>query len=148
MLLDPNFLELHELFRAHEVRYLVVGGYAVAVHGHPRYTGDLDLWLLVERDNAERVARALGDFGFAALGLGPEDFLEPHRVVQLGDPPLRVDLLTGVDGVTFDACFARRFDVDIDGLVVPFVSLADLRRNKRASGRPQDLADLEALPEA
>ena len=125
MQLDRDFRELLECLGARDVRFLVVGGYAVAAHGH--------------------LLQALDDFGFGALGLVAGDFIEPDRVVQLGYPPVRVDLLTSIDGVDFDECFDRRMELLLDGLPVPFIALDDLRRNKRASGRPQDLADLAAL---
>ena len=145
MQLDRDFREFVECLGGREVRYLVVGGYAVALHGHPRYTGDLDVWVSTAAANAERLLSALDDFGFGSLGLVEEDFTEPGRVVQLGYPPLRIDLLTSIDGVDFEACFDRRVQVVVDGLSVPFIGLDDLRRNKASSGRPQDLADLAAL---
>lgn len=145
MELDPNFSEFIASLNAREARFLIVGGYAVALHGHPRYTGDLDVWLLVDPANADAVLAALGDFGFGELGLEAEDFLAAGRTVQLGYPPLRIDLHTGIDGLDFTAAYDRRVEVEIAGQTVPFLGLDDLRRNKRASGRTQDLADLEAL---
>lgn len=145
MRLDRDFSEFLGFLHDRDVRFLVVGGYAVAAHGHPRYTGDLDVWILVEPDNADRLLGALEDFGFGAVGLTVDDFLQSDRVVQLGYPPLRIDLLTSLDGVDFEDCYPRRIDVEMDGMAVPFIGLADLRRNKAASGRPQDLADLSAL---
>ena len=147
MQLDPDFSEFIAFLRAHDVRFLVVGGYAVAAHGHPRYTGDLDVWLLVSHENADRLLRALDDFGFGSLGLTAEDFTEPGRVVQLGYPPLRIDLMTSADGVSFEECWEQRLEVAIDGAPVPFIGLHDLRRNKMASARPQDVADVAALDE-
>ncbi|MBK5306417.1 MAG: nucleotidyltransferase [Frankiaceae bacterium] len=147
MELDRDFNEFLACLVAHEVRFLVVGGYAVAVHGHPRYTGDLDIWVWTSSENADGVLSALADFGFASVGLSPADFTEPDRVVQLGYPPVRIDLLTSIDGVDFEGCFARRLEVVVGGLSVPFIALDDLRRNKAASGRPQDRADLAALEE-
>lgn len=147
MQLDRDFKEFLEFLAAHEVRFLVVGGYAVAAHGHPRYTGDLDLWIWSSAENAVSLLRALDDFGFGSLGLVAEDFTEPGQVVQLGYPPVRIDLLTSIDGVDFSTCFARRLEIVLDGLTVPFIAVEDLRRNKAASGRPQDLADLAALEE-
>lgn len=143
--LDPNFLEFIELLDGHDVRYLVVGGYAVALHGHPRYTADLDVWLLVHPENAEAMLAALREFGFTDTDLTAEDFLVEDRVVQLGYPPLRIDLLTSLDGVEFEDCYDRRIEVEIGEVDIPFIALEDLRRNKRAVGRHQDLADLEAL---
>jgi predicted nucleotidyltransferase len=147
MQFDRDFREFLECLAGRDVRYLVVGGYAVAAHGHPRYTGDLDLWVWTAPENAESLLTALGDFGFGSLGLVANDFTEPGRVVQLGYPPVRIDLLTSIDGVEFERCFDRRVEVVVDGLTVPFISLDDLRRNKASSGRPQDLADLAALEE-
>lgn len=145
MELDPNFLEFIELLTEHEASFLVVGGYAVALHGHPRYTADLDVWIWVDRANAGAVLAALREFGFVDTDLTREDFLHEDRIVQLGYPPLRIDLLTALDGVDFQECYGRRVQVEIDGTAVPFIALDDLRRNKRAAGRHQDLADLEAL---
>lgn len=99
MELDPNFSEFIGLLRARDARFLIVGGYAVALHGHPRYTADLDVWLAADHRNAEAVLQALDDFGFGELGLTSEDFTTADRVVQLGYPPLRIDLLTSIDGV-------------------------------------------------
>lgn len=145
MHLDRDFRGLLECLAVREVRYLVVGGYAVAAHGHPRYTGDLDVWVWTDPGNAAQLLDALEDLGFGSLGLAVDDFSSPGRVVQLGYPPVRVDLLTSVDGVDFLECHERRLDLDVDGVAVPFIGLDDLRRNKAASGRPQDLADLAAL---
>lgn len=147
MQLDRDFKEFLECLAAREVRFLVIGGYAVAAHGHPRYTGDLDLWIWTRAENAQSLLTALDDFGFGSLGLVADDFTEPGRVVQLGYPPVRIDLLTSIDGVEFEACFDRRVEIDVEGLVVPFIGLDDLRRNKASSGRPQDIADLAALDE-
>jgi len=147
MLLDPNFLEFIRLLNAHDVRYLVVGGYAVAVHGHPRYTGDLDVWVWIDEGNAEALVAVLEEFGFGDSGLSRQDFLEPDRVVQLGYPPLRIDLFTSIDGVEFEDCVARRLEVDVSGTFMPLIGFEDLIANKKASGRLQDLADVEALTE-
>lgn len=145
MQFDRDFKEFLECLAARDVRFLVVGGYAVAAHGHPRYTGDLDLWVWTGEENAESLLMALGDFGFGSVGLVAADFTEPGRVVQLGYPPVRIDLLTSIDGVEFVACYDRRVEIFIEGLAVPFIALDDLRRNKASSGRPQDIADLAAL---
>lgn len=145
MRLDPDFREFVELLLANDVSFMVVGGYAVAAHGHPRYTGGLDIWILIDQANAEKLTQTLRDFGFGALGLGPDDFLTEQQIIQLGREPVRIDLLTGLDGVSFRDCVDRAINVDIDGMSVPFISREDLLRNKRASGRAQDLADVEAL---
>lgn len=143
-MLNPDFKEFAELLNAHRVEYLVVGGYALAAHGHPRYTGDIDFWLARSPDNIARLLIALREFGFGSLALRPEDFA-PDTVIQLGQPPRRIDLLMGIDGVDFDDCFQRREVITIDGLPLNFIGLDDFKANKRASGRLKDLADLEAL---
>ncbi|MFM9136496.1 MAG: hypothetical protein ACKOT0_13880 [bacterium] len=145
MKLNRDFQELLECFARHDVRYLIVGGWALAVHGVPRMTKDLAVWIWPDPRNAERVVTALGDFGFGDVGLVPEDFLTDDTVVQLGYPPNRVDLLTTPSGVTFETCWPDRVDVSIEDLRVPFIGLEGLKANKRATGRPQDLVDIEAL---
>ena len=122
----------------------MVGGYALAAHGHPRYTGDIDFWVRPTPDNLTLLLGALQDFGFGSLGLGVRDF-DTDTVVQLGQPPRRIDLLTAIDGVTFDACFARREQVTLAGVRLNIIGLEDFKTNKRASGRLKDLADLESL---
>jgi hypothetical protein len=143
-MLNPDFKEFAELLNAHRVDYLVVGGYALAAHGHPRYTGDIDFWLARRPENIERLLAALHAFGFGSLGLSAADF-GPDAVIQLGQPPRRIDLLMGIDGVDFEACFARRELIELDGLPLNFIGLEDFKANKRASGRHKDLADLDAL---
>lgn len=145
MELDPDFAEFIALFDAHDVRYLVVGGYALAAHGVPRATGDLDAWILVDPDNAERVVAALGDFGFGDVGLTVSDFSRTDQVVQLGYPPYRIDILTGVDGVEFPDAWPRRLALDVGGVTMQVIGLEDLVANKLACGRPQDLVDVDRL---
>lgn len=145
MKLSLDFKEFIALLNANGVRYLVVGGYAVAAYGHPRYTKDLDIWLEVSPDNAQRVLTALADFGFGGLNLDEQDFLELDRVVQIGHPPQRIDLLTSASGVRFDVCYAARTEIELDGVRVNFIDLDNLMRNKLATGRAQDHADIEAL---
>jgi len=145
MHLDRDFSEFIECLRDHDVRFLVVSGYAVAAHGHPRYTGDLDIWVQPSVDNAARLLNALAAFGFGSVGLTANDFTAVNQVIQLGYPPLRIDLLTSIDGVEFESCYASRLDVMVDDIAVSFIGLAELRLNKEASGRPQDRADLAAL---
>jgi hypothetical protein len=150
-MLSRDFKEFIESLNAHAVEYLVVGGYALAAHGHPRYTGDLDVWVSPQPANLVRLMAALGAFGFGNLGLSVDDFATPDAVVQLGYPPGRIDLLTGIDGVQFDACFERRQTVEVAGVDLPIIHVEDFKTNKRATGRFKDLADLEALegdPEA
>ncbi|MFT3852826.1 MAG: hypothetical protein QM733_08830 [Ilumatobacteraceae bacterium] len=143
--LDPDFSEFVESFVAHDVRFLLVGGYALAAHGLPRATGDFDAWIWLDASNAERVVAALEAFGFGGLGLTAADFDQPDRVVQLGYPPHRIDVLTSIDGVEFEDAWTRRIIVEADGHDLPVISRDDLIANKRAAGRPQDLADVARL---
>lgn len=127
------------------LRFLVVGGYAVAVHGHPRFTKDLDIWIMVDPENAARIVRVLDEFGFASAGLTAADFGAEGYVLQLGHPPNRIDILTGITGVEFESCWERRFIGPLGDLSVPFIGYSDLERNKLATGRDQDRADVSAL---
>lgn len=144
-MLSNDFKEFIELLRSNGVEFLVVGAHALAAHGKPRYTGDLDVWVRPEPDNIRRLIAALDAFGFAALGISAADFMTPQAMVQLGYPPARIDLLTAIDGVTFDECFAHRIEVATSGVVLPVISVDDLIRNKLAAGRAKDLADVESL---
>ena len=145
MEVDRNFVEFFGLLTERRVKFLIVGGYAVNYYGYPRYTGDIDIWLRLDEANVELAVRAVEDFGFAALGLQPEDLNRPYQVLQLGYEPARIDILTTVDGVDFESCYAAATRVEIDEYDVPFISLADLLRAKRATGRAKDLADVEGL---
>lgn len=144
-MLSPDFREFVGLLNKHEVKYMIVGGYAVGIHGHPRYTGDLDIWLLPENENAVKILKAIKDFGFGSLDIKEADLVKEDSVIQLGYPPLRIDLLTSIDGVQFDDCYPNRKIIEIDKLPVNFIGYADLIKNKRASGRHQDLGDIENL---
>ena len=145
MILNQDFKEFIQSLNENDVQYLIVGGYAVSFHGHPRYTKDLDIWIRIDKHNAGKVVQALDQFGFASLKLASADFLEPDTVIQLGYPPNRIDLLMGLAGVDFDSCHRDRIEAEIDGIVLPFIDLPNLRNNKKATGRLQDLADLENL---
>lgn len=144
-MLNQDFKEFVQSLNDNEVRYLVIGGYAVALHGHPRYTKDIDIWIQMTPENANRMVAALHDFGFGSLGLRAEDFLVPDQVIQLGYPPSRIDLITSPPGVDFETCYDSRVQTVIDGVAVSFIDLENLKKNKRAAGRLQDLADLENL---
>jgi hypothetical protein len=147
-MLTSDFKEFAELLNLNKVEYLVVGGYALAAYGRPRYTGDLDFWIGIDPTNAERVLSALRQFGFGDLGITRDDLTTADRVIQLGYPPGRIDLLTSIDGVDFAESFPRRMTVPVDGVELHFICLDDFRTNKKAVGRHQDLADLEALASA
>lgn len=145
MVLTQDFREFFQSLNEHNVRYLVIGGYAVAFHGHPRYTKDIDVWIEADKTNAEKLIDALRAFGFGSLGLEAEDCLDPDEIIQLGYPPNRINLLTALKGVDFDTCYASRIVVEIQDTSVNFIDLENLKKNKRATGRLQDLADLEHL---
>ena len=144
-MLDKDLRELLALFRSRDVEFLVVGGYAVAFHGHPRLTDDLDLFVRPDIANGERIVQALREFGFGSLELTPEDFRADDRVIQLGRAPNRVDLLTRLYGVEFPGAWSRRVAAHLDDAEVWIIGCDDLIRNKRATGRTQDLADAEFL---
>ena len=144
-MLAPDFKEFIQLLNQHNAEYLVVGGYAVGYHGYPRYTGDLDIWLNPTESNAMKILKAIDDFGFASIGLTKTDLTKEVNIIQIGYPPLRIDLLTQIDGVSFDACNENKTIAIIDELAIPFISYGDLLKNKKASGRYRDLDDLENL---
>ena len=144
-MLTSDFKEFAQLLNTNGVEYLIIGGYALAAYGHPRYTGDLDFWVGTDPLNAEKIIKTLKEFGFGSLPLTAKDFTTPNQTVQLGYPPRRIDLLTGIDGVDFKTCRERRLVVAVDGLDLPFISLEDFKTNKAAAGRPKDLADLDSL---
>ena len=137
--------EFLKLLNSARVEYLLIGGYAVAYYGYPRATGDLDVWVGISEPNAQRLVRSLRKFGFDLPNLSPEVFLQSDRIVRFGEPPLRIEILTTISGVSFSDCFDRRAKVKVDGLLVNLISLVDLKQNKAASGRPKDLDDLQAL---
>jgi len=144
-MLSQDFKEFIELLIRNKAEYLIVGGYAVGIHGHPRYTGDLDIWLNPTPDNAELVLKSVNEFGFSSFKLTTSDFTKPGNVIQLGYPPLRIDLLTEIDGVTFEDCFKNKRQVTINNLIVNFIGYEDLLKNKRESGRPRDIDDIDNL---
>jgi predicted nucleotidyltransferase len=145
MVLDQDFREFIELLNKNEVRYLVVGGYAVGFHGYPRYTKDLDVWVEVDLENAKKIKRSLDEFGFNESGLTESDFLTPYQFIQLGYPPVRIYIATGCEGVEFDTCFQRKETIEIDGLEIKFIDIENLIVNKKALATPQDLADISNL---
>jgi len=141
-----DFSEFLKLLNAHHVEYLLIGGFAVAMHGYPRATADMDVWVARRRSNGERIVACLREFGFDTPNLTPELFDEPDRIIRMGEAPLRIEILTSIDGVSFDDCAQRAETQSVDGTPVPVISLADLKTNKRASGRAKDIDDLENLP--
>ena len=144
-MLNQDFKEFIQSLNDNGVRYLVIGGYAVALHGYPRYTKDIDIWIQMTPRNAKKMVAALDQFGLGSLGLKAADFLVPDQIVQLGYPPSRIDLITTPPGIDFNTCYASRVETMIDNVTVNFIDLENLKKSKRAAGRLQDLADLENL---
>ncbi len=142
-----DFKELLALFNAHKVDYAIVGAYALAYHGAPRHTGDMDIFVRADSENAERILRALREFGFGSLELKPDDFSAPGKVVQLGVAPVRMDIVTSLTGVSWDEIAAGRVVGSYGDVEVQFIGKRQFILNKRALGRKKDLADLEALGE-
>lgn len=147
MEVEKDFEELLESFNEHDVEYVIVGAYALAFHGVPRNTGDMDILVCPSADNARKVLSALSDFGFGSLGLKSEDFRHPDSVIQLGVAPVRVDILTSITGVTWQEAVKGRAEGRYGDTVVSFLGRQEFIANKRALGRKKDLADLEALGE-
>lgn len=144
--IPPDFKEFLRLLNFHQVEYLLIGGYAVGYYGFVRATGDMDVWVKINPDNAIKVVTALKEFGFAVPELSPELFLKEDQIVRMGVPPLRLEILTTISGVEFTACFENRLTAQIEDIDVNLINLDDLKLNKRASRRLKDLLDLENLP--
>jgi hypothetical protein len=147
MEVQPDFRELFALLNKHAVEYVIVGGYALAFHGAPRFTGDLDIFVRPQKQNAARILNALNEFGFGSAGLTKSDFSTPHKVVQLGVPPIRVDLITSLTGVSWEEASVAKIRGHYGDIPVFFIGRSEFVANKRAMGRKRDLADIEALGE-
>ena len=147
MEVQQDFRDLLELFNAHKVEYMIVGAYALAFHGYPRYTGDIDIFVKPEPINAQRIIAALDEYGFGTVGLSAVDFESPDKVVQLGVPPVRVDIVTSITGVSWEDAFTGRTEGKYGDIPVYFIGREQFISNKRALGRKRDFADLEALGE-
>lgn len=145
--IDQDFKEFIQLLNSNNVEYLVVGGYAVTAYGRPRYTDDIDFWIRSEKENAKRIIKTLIEFGFGSLDINEEDFLKKDFIIQLGFPPNRIDILTGVSGVIFEECWKEKKEFIFEGEKINFISLRHLRINKKESGRDKDNLDLKNLPE-
>ena len=146
-ILHKDLKEFLGLLNKHKVRYLVVGGYAVGAHGYPRYTGDLDVFVDAEPQNAARVVRAFQEFGFDLPELNEASFVQPRRIVEVGREPVKLQVMTSISGVSFAECYANRLDVELDALMVPFIGYAELIKNKSATGRDKDRVDVRELEE-
>lgn len=144
--LPPDFKEFLKLLNFHSVDYLIIGGFAVGFHGYPRSTSDMDIWVGRSPVNASRMVAAIREFGFDTPNLTSELFLQQRKIVRMGHPPVRIEVMNDIDGVTFEQCRPGRIETEFDGIPVHVIGLSDLKLNKRASGRPRDLDDLEQLP--
>jgi hypothetical protein len=145
--LTKDFKEFLQCLNAHGVRFLVIGGHAVGFHGYPRATADLDVWVDLDAKNAELLVRAFVEFGFDVPDLKKEMFLQKDRIIRMGIAPNRIEILTEIDGVTFAEAYPNRIEAETEGVMLSYISLPDLQKNKKASGRNKDLNDLENLPE-
>jgi len=144
--LPNDFKEFLQLLNDHRVDYLLVGGYAVGYHGYPRATVDLDIWVAVTPRNARHLVMVFKEFGFDVKELKEDLFLKENKIVRIGEPPLRIEVMTSVSGVNFEACYEQRIVDTIDGIQVNFINLENLKVNKMSAGRHKDLNDLENLP--
>ena len=144
--LPPDFKEFLKLLNSHSVEYLLIGGFAVGFHGYPRSTSDMDIWISQTPENTMRAVAAIREFGFDTPNLTPQLFQMSRKIVRMGHPPIRIEVMNMIDGVTFEECFRSKVTSEFDGILVTIISLADLKSNKRASGRPKDLDDLQQLP--
>ena len=147
MEVQQDFKELIELFNAHKVEYVIVGGYALAFHGSPRYTGDIDILVKPDEENAKKIFRVLVKFGFGSLDLKQEDFTKPEYVIQLGISPVRIDIITSLTGVTWQDVFGGKEKARYSDVSVFYIGRKEFIKNKRATGRKRDIADIEALGE-
>ena len=144
---SPDFLDFIKLLNKHQVEYMVVGGYAVGLHGYPRYTGDLDIWINISDSNADKMLIALNDFGVKIEGLTKNDFLRenPMSGVHFGREPLRIDILNSIDGVKFEECYSQKQVTKFEGVTIHYIHFKDLKKNKLSTGRSKDKADIEEL---
>jgi hypothetical protein len=145
MIFEKDFIDFNELLNINKVEYMVVGAHALAYHGRPRHTGDLDIWIKPSFENAGKMVNVLKGFGFDSLGLTADDFLKENYVTQLGYPPLRIDILNSIPGVEFDDAYKGRIIGRVEDLNISFINIDDFIANKEASGRPKDLGDIAAL---
>ncbi len=144
--LPPDFKEFLKLLNAHQVEYLLIGGYAVAYHGYPRATADMDIWIATHAQNTRKIVAALKEFGFGLPELSTELFQKEGQIIRMGVPPVRIEIATTISGVGFEECFAARVVDELDGVEVNIIDLAHLKINKKAAGRHKDLDDVENLP--
>lgn len=143
MKVSKDFKEFIELLNKNNVNYLLVGGYAVGYHSRPRYTEDIDIWIQPSLENAKKIIHVLNKFGFTGVSVSIEELIQPEKIIQLGLPPQRIDILTSIDGVNFNDAWERRIVDSFGDIPVFIISLKDLIKNKSSSGRTKDLQDIE-----
>ena len=142
---SKDFKEFIQLLIENQVEYLIVGGYAVGIHGYPRYTGDIDVWINPNEENIKKMPGVLKEFGFSDAEINEKDFRNSDNIFRIGNPPYRIDIMTEIDGVAFNNCFTNKIIKEIDGVNINFIGFNDLIKNKKASGRKKDQLDLENL---
>jgi predicted nucleotidyltransferase len=146
MILEKDFEDFIVLLNKYQVEYMVIGGYALMFHGKPRYTGDLDIWIAISDQNAQKTLSVIKDFGMASLGLTKDDFLKPGIINQIGYPPLRIDILNEIDGIEFAQAKTNVQLVTMDnGVTINYIGVQDFIKNKKATGREQDIADIKEI---
>jgi len=143
--LPKDFKDLLKILSDNEVQYMIVGGYALSLYAAPRATGDIDIFVKIDQDNADRILKSLKEFGFGGLGITEQDLLTPEQVLQLGYPPNRIDILTGIEGVSWEEAFPNRKNIVHDDLVLPVIGKDELIKNKLSTGRMKDMADVEKI---
>ncbi len=143
--LPPDFKEFLKLLNENKVEYLLIGGYAVGYHGYPRATIDLDVWIAIDSENALKITKTLNDFGFDDPEITESLFLDKDKIIRMGHPPLRIEIMTGISGVEFNACYDDRIITKIENIDVNLIGLKHLKENKKAANRHKDLDDLEHL---
>ena len=144
--LHPDFKEFLKYLNSQKVEYLLIGGYAVGYHGYPRATGDIDIWIAISEENACKILIVLQEFGMPVDIQKKELFLDKDKIIRMGVPPVRIEILTGISGRDFQDCYSRREQIEVDGIKINIISLSDLKINKKNSGRHKDLEDLVHLP--
>lgn len=146
IVLPPDFKEFLKLLNAHNIKYLLIGGYAVGYHGYPRATNNMDIWIAIGSETAELMVKVLKKFGFDTPQLSKDLFLEENKIIRMGVAPMRIEILTSISGVNFEECYQQKVVDVIDGIQVDIINLEQLKINKKASGRHKDLDDFENLP--
>jgi predicted nucleotidyltransferase len=144
--LPPDFKDFLKLIKSKNIKYLLIGGYAVGYHGYPRATNDMDIWIAIDSVNAELLVQVLKEFGFDTPQLSKDLFLEENKIIRMGVAPIRIEILTSISGVNFEECYQKKVADEIDGIQVDIINLRHLKINKKASGRHKDLDDFENLP--